>query len=55
MIPDEVIIDRFVNRMAKRYPDSKVVKDDEAKEVRVVEEGLSYKYEYIVQVYLTMY
>jgi len=55
MIPDqETIIDTFIEKMEKRYPDCRVVNDVVSKEVRVVEEDLTFRYAYIVKLYQSL-
>lgn len=55
VIPNqEMIIDTFIEKMEKRYPDCRVVNDVVSKEVRVVEEDLTFRYAYIVKLYQSL-
>lgn len=54
IIPDEDIIDMFISKMKKRYPDCRVVNDAVSKEVRIVEEDLTFRYAYIVKLFYSM-
>lgn len=51
---DEEIIDKFVEKMSKRYPDCRVVNDVVSKEIRIVEEDLTFRYQYILTMYRSM-
>lgn len=51
---EEDIIEAFFNKMKKRYPDSLVVNDVVSKEVRVIEEDLTFRYTYIVKMFFSM-
>lgn len=51
---EEDIIEAFATKLQKRYPDCRVVNDVVCKEVRVVEEDLSFSYNYIVKLFFSM-
>lgn len=48
---DQDIIEEFVKKMRRRYPDSRVVDDVVSQEVRVIQEDLTFRYAYIIKMY----
>ena len=51
---DEEIIDKFIEKMERRYPDCRVVNDVVSKEVIIVEDGLTFRHQYIISMYRSM-
>lgn len=51
---DEEIIDEFIRKMKRRYPDCRVVNDVVSREIRIVEEDLTFRYQYILTMYRSM-
>lgn len=51
---DEEIIDKFIEKMERRYPDCRVVNDVVSKEVRIVEEDRTFRHQYIISMYRSM-
>ena len=51
---DEEIIDKFIEKMERRYPDCRVVNDVVSKEIRIIEEDLTFRYQYILTMYRSM-
>lgn len=51
---DEEIIDKFIEKMKRRYPGCKVVNDVVSKEIRIVEEDLTFRHQYILTMYRSM-
>lgn len=51
---EEDIIESFASKMQERYPDCRVVNDVVCKEIRVVQEDLSFSYSYILKLYRSM-
>lgn len=48
------MIHHFLEKLSKRYPDCRVINDYANQEVRVVEEGLTYRYAHIIKMYQSM-
>lgn len=51
---DEEILDKFIEKMKKRYPDCRVINDVVSKEIRIVEEDLTFRHQYVISMHRSM-